>query len=99
MTISVNISKTLLDITGEPRAEVAIFAILKDAVEHRIEKIEAGISSLEEKYGMPFKDFEEKFKASRISDPYGLEAEADFLEWEGLNSRLMKYKSLLSDLS
>ena len=41
MTITTNISKALMDISGEPRPEIAIFELLKDAVEHRIEKIEA----------------------------------------------------------
>lgn len=35
-----------MDITGEPRAEIAILVILKDAVEHRIEKIEVEIKQL-----------------------------------------------------
>lgn len=34
MTIATNISKTLLEITGEPRIEIAILELLKDAIEH-----------------------------------------------------------------
>ena len=40
MQTTTNITKTLLEITGEPRLEVAILDILKDAVEHRIERVE-----------------------------------------------------------
>ncbi len=36
MTIATNITKVLIELTGEPRIELAIL----DAVEHRIEKLE-----------------------------------------------------------
>ena len=99
MTVSVNISKTLMDITGEPRAEIAILEILKDAVEHRIEKIEAEIKRLEEKYQMAFEEFKTMFEKKEIPDSYSYDIEMDYLEWEGLTSRLKKYKNLLSNLS
>jgi hypothetical protein len=98
MTVSLNISKTLMDITGEPRTEIAILEILKDAVEHRIEKIEAELRKLEEKYNMPFDVFKGKFEGGEIPEPYGYDVEMDFLEWEGLISRLNKYKTLLASL-
>ena len=99
MTVSVNISKTLMDITGEPRVEIAILEILKDAVEHRIEKIEAEIKRLEEKYQMAFEEFKTMFEKKEIPDSYSYDVEMDYLEWEGLISRLKKYKNVLSTLS
>lgn len=99
MTVSVNISKTLMDITGEPRTEIAVLEILKDAIEHRIEKIEAELKKFEEKYKMPFDVFKEKFNREEIPEPYSYSVETDYLEWEGLISRLSKYKSLLASLS
>jgi len=98
MTLATNISKTLLELTGEPRAEVAIYELMKDAVEHRIEKIETEMKKLEDKYRMTFKDFMEKFQKEEIPDSYGYNVESDYLEWEGLISRLNKYKSLLNSL-
>jgi len=98
MTLATNISKTLLDITGEPRIEIAILSVLKDAVEHRIEKIEAEMKYLENKYHMPFESFKEKFEAGDIPNSYGYEIETDYLEWEGIVGRLNKYKSLLANL-
>ena len=99
MTVSVNISKALMDITGEPRAEIAVLEILKDAIEHRIEKIEAELTKFEEKYKMPFDVFKEKFNRKEIPEPYSYSVEMDYLEWEGLIIRLSKYKSLLASLS
>ncbi len=94
MTVSVNISKALMDITGEPRAEIAVLEILKDAIEHRIEKIEAELKRFEEKYKMPFDVFKEKFNREEIPEPYSYSVEMDYLEWEGLINRLSKYKKL-----
>ena len=99
MTVSVNISKTLMDITGEPRTEIAILSILKDAIEHRTEKVEAEIKSFEKKYAMTFEDFRDKFQKEEIPESYSYGVESDLLDWEGLVSRLAKYKSLLEPLS
>lgn len=99
MTVSVNISKALLEITGEPRFEPAILEILKDAIEHRMEKIEVGLKRLEEKYHLSFEAFQDKFEKGEIAGSYGYDVETDYLEWEGLVSRLSKYKSLLSSIS
>lgn len=98
MTIATNISKTLLEITGEPRIEIAILELLKDAIEHRIEKINAEIKNLEGKYLMSFKEFKNKFNSGKIPDSYNYSIETDYLEWEGLTNRLSKYNSLLSTL-
>jgi hypothetical protein len=42
-----------------------------------------------------FKEFEQKFQMEKIPNQYGYETEKDYLEWEGLESRLKKYHSLL----
>ena len=94
MTIATNISKTLLEITGEPRIEIAILELLKDAIEHRIEKINAEIKNLEGKYLMSFEEFKNKFNSGKIPDSYSYSVETDYLEWEGLVNRLSKYNSL-----
>ena len=96
MTIATNISKTLLEITGEPRIEIAILELLKDAIEHRIEKINAEIKNLEGKYHSSFEEFKNKFDSGKIPDAYNYSVETDYLEWEGLTNRLSKYNSLLS---
>ena len=95
MTLTTDISRTLLEVTGEPRAEIAIYGLLKDAIEHRIEKIDAGLKKLEDKYHMPFSEFSDRFHKNEIPNAYGYEIESDFLDWEGLNSRMAKYQSLL----
>lgn len=98
MTVAINISKVLMDITGEPRTELAILQIMKDAIEHRIEKIEAEIKKYENKYKMTFDVFKEKFEKSEIPEPYSYNVENDYLEWEGLVNRYTKYNSMLATL-
>ena len=98
MTIATNISKTLMEITGEPRIEIAILELLKDAIEHRIEKINAEIKTLEGKYIMSFDEFKSKFNSGKIPDSYSYGVETDYLEWEGLMNRFSKYNSLISSL-
>jgi hypothetical protein len=98
MAIATNISKTLLEITGEPRIEIAILELLKDAIEHRTEKINAEIKNMESKYRMTFEEFKDKFNNDKIPESYSYSVESDYLEWEGLINRLSKYKSLLANL-
>ncbi|HEC67298.1 MAG TPA: hypothetical protein ENI35_00550 [Candidatus Desulfofervidus auxilii] len=99
MVISTNILKILADITGEPRFDFAIRQILKDAIEHRVERIEREIKQLEKKYEMKFEEFEKKFQKEEISNQYSYEIEKDYLEWEGLVGRLKKYQKLLESLA
>lgn len=94
MTIATNISKTLMEITGEPRIEIAILELVKDAIEHRIEKINAEIKNFEGKYCLSFEEFKNKFNSGKIPDSYSYGVETDYLEWEGLVNRLSKYNSL-----
>ncbi|MBI4687386.1 MAG: hypothetical protein HY756_06355 [Nitrospirae bacterium] len=49
-------------------------------------------------WGIAFNEFKEKFDREEIPEPYSYDIETDYLEWEGLVSRLSKYKSLLNNL-
>ncbi|MBI5193942.1 MAG: hypothetical protein HZA08_10945 [Nitrospirae bacterium] len=95
MSISPNIAKALSDITGQPKVELAIHDIIRDAVEHRLEKIHSEIKRLEEKYLMPFKEFDMKFQSEMIPDQFSYSVEKDYLEWEGLVSRKGKLEEIL----
>jgi hypothetical protein len=43
--------------------------------------------------------FKEKFEKKEVPDSYRYDVETDYLEWEGLMSRLSKYKSSLNSLA
>ncbi len=62
MVLSPSVVKLLLEITGSSDLNVAVKEISKDAVEHRLEKIESEIRKFEEKYGMTFEEFKEAWE-------------------------------------
>jgi hypothetical protein len=98
MTIATNITKVLMELTGEPRIELAILDLVKDAVEHRIEKLEKEIKFFEKKYGMNFEEFKKRFEKNEIQNSYSYDVEMDYLEWEGLVSRVEKYTKMLNEI-
>ncbi|MFQ5456596.1 MAG: hypothetical protein ACE5EA_10430 [Nitrospirota bacterium] len=85
--MEVNLMKVLTDLTGEVKPETALREVLKDAVEHRLEKIDLKIKRFEQKYKFHFEEFDENYRKEEIPDQYSYEVESDYLEWEGLISR------------
>jgi hypothetical protein len=59
--------QALTELTGEPRLNVALLLTLQDAIAHRLTKINADIHKLEEKYGMPFEQFESLGEQGKLS--------------------------------
>lgn len=82
--------KALTELTGEPRFDVALLIALRDAIEHRLEKINVAIQNYERKYDMSFEQFQARGEENNIPDQFSYEVEDDYLEWEGLVSRKEK---------
>jgi len=95
MALSPSVVKLLLEITGSSDLNMAVKEISKDAVEHRLEKIESEIRKFEEKYGMTFEEFKEAWEKGEVENKHSYEVEKDFWEWEGLISRKKKLKEVL----
>ena len=87
VAIPKNALKVLSDLTGEPRADVALWMTLRDTIEHRLEKIVVQRGVFEKKYGMNFEAFKKLWDAGRVPNQYAYEVEKDYLEWEGLITR------------
>lgn len=87
--------RALTELTGEPRFDVALLIALRDAIEHRLEKIDEAIQSYEQKYEMPFEQFQDRGQAGRIPNQFSYEVESDYLEWDGLTSRRKKLETIL----
>lgn len=83
------VAKTLTDLTDEPRPEVALRLVLKDALEYRLGDVQKGVSEFRDKYGMAFSTFKKRWLGGEISERYSYPIEKDFWEWEGLVSRLV----------
>ena len=95
MALSPSVVKFLLEITGSSDLNVAVKEISKDAIEHRLEKIESEIRKFEEKYGMTFEEFKRAWEEGKIKNKHSYEVEKDFWEWEGLMSRKKKLEEVL----
>ena len=93
-TVSKLALRALTELTGEPRFNVALRIALRDAVEHRLEKIDAAIATLEHKYGMPFDEFQARGQVQEIPNQFSYEVESDYLEWDGLTSRKRKLERI-----
>ena len=77
-------AQLLTELTGDPRPETALFIILRDAIAHRLERVEAGLKDYEAKHGMPFDEYRHLWETEDRPEHYSYEAETDYLEWEAL---------------
>jgi hypothetical protein len=72
---------------SEIHLDSALRMVTQDAIVYRLESIAKQLQSLEQKYGMSFEQFDERFQAKELTNPYSYEVEQDYLEWEGLLCR------------
>ena len=79
--------QALRDLTGESRPDVALLLVLRDALAHRLQQLEAELRMFESKYGMSFDAYRQRWEGEDRAEDYGWGAEKDFLEWEALVTR------------
>jgi hypothetical protein len=92
--ISPQLLKILVDVTGEITLDGALRIVTQDAIAHRLERLTQHIRALEQKYGVPFEEFDQQFQAGVIPQQHRYAVEQDYLEWEGLICRQRKLKEL-----
>jgi hypothetical protein len=92
--ISPQLLKVLTDVTGEVKLDNALRIVAQEAVAHRLERIAEQMRALEQKYGISFEQFDERFQAGEIPSQHGYEVEQDYLEWEGLLCRQRRLKEV-----
>jgi hypothetical protein len=92
--ISPQLLKILVDVTGEVTLDGALRIVTQDAIDHRLERLIQQIRTLEQKYEVPFEEFNTRFQAGVIPQQHSYEVEQDYLEWEGLICRQRKLKEL-----
>jgi hypothetical protein len=86
--------RALTELTGEPRFDVALLIALRDAVEHRLGKIDEAVRDYEQEYGMSFEQFQDRGQDEKIPDQFSYEVESDYLAWDGLISRKKKLEDI-----
>jgi hypothetical protein len=87
-------STLLTELTGEPRPEVALLLVVKDAIAYRLEKIAASLKAFEDKYGVSFAEYKHLWEAEDRPEHYTYEAEMDYLEWEALVTRQERLRNV-----
>lgn len=97
--ISPQLLKVLADVTGEVKLDSALRIVARDAIDHRLEQIVEGIRSMEQKYGISFEKFAERFQAGDIPNQHTYEVEQDYLDWEGLICRQRRLRETRDWLS
>jgi hypothetical protein len=100
MTTTLEIDQKLYDALVESFGAEALKGkiddILLSAIENLLEQYTKRILALEEKYGVPFAEFEKMWDEDRVEDKHGREVEGDFMDWEMLE---MEKRDMLSALA
>jgi|Deesub1362A_J573_1020465.scaffolds.fasta_scaffold03965_4 predicted DNA-binding protein YlxM (UPF0122 family) len=91
-------ARVFIDITGQPDLNSALKALSKEAIENRIKKVNEQIKKFEEKYGMKFEEFKDRWERGEICNRFSYEVEKDFWEWEALISRKKKLEEAIKCL-
>jgi hypothetical protein len=86
--------RALIELTGQPQIDVALLMTLRDAVEHRLERIESALRDYEQKHGMTFQQFEAQARTGEMSDRFSYEKEKDYFEWDSLVTRKRKLEEI-----
>lgn len=87
-------ARLLTELTGEPRPEVAMLIVLKDAIAHRLERIASEERLFEERYHSSFSDYKHRWETEDRSEDYSLETESDYLKWEALETRKARLENI-----
>jgi len=99
LTIDPEIYKALQESFGESALREKINEILLSGLESRLEKYNHEILKFEEKYGVPFIEFEKLWDSGKIKDRHSYEVESNFMDWEMLEMEKRDLLKVLSRLS
>jgi len=86
-TLPQKVSQALIELTGEPREDVALLILIRDYARHKLAEVETAIQLYEQKYGMSFDAYKQIWDAEDRDEHYSYAAENDYLEWEALVTR------------
>jgi hypothetical protein len=86
--------RALIELTGQSELDLALLATLRDALEHRLEKIDEALETLEGEYGMSFAKFEAQGRAQKLLGQFSYEVERDYFEWDSLVTRKRKLQEI-----
>ncbi len=76
------LQQLFIELTQEPRFDLALYLAARDLLRLRIEQVRAQKRSFEERYGMSFEDFRQAWESGKLADRHSYEVERDYWEWE-----------------
>lgn len=96
LTLPKKTSQLLTTLTGAARADAALALIMRDYAHYKLAEIETALQAFEQKYGMSFAVYRQRWETQETDADYTYEAEQDYLEWEGLITRKMRLEESLA---
>ena len=87
MVLPRQISQALVELTGEPREDMALVLLVRDYARHKLAEVDAALKQYEQKYGMSFEAYKQIWDSEDREEHYTYDAERDYLEWEALVTR------------
>jgi len=96
LVLPIGTARALRDVTGEPRPDVALLLVLRDAVAYRLGQIEADLHAFEAKYGIIFDEYRQRWESEDRDEDYRWETERDYLAWEALVTQKNRLENVYS---
>ncbi len=95
VALSPRVGALLTQVTGTPDLETALWKVLSEYIDLKVEFLKKRIQAFESKWGMTFEEFAERCEEGTLDqDAYAYEVERDFWEWEAAETLLQHYQTL-----
>jgi hypothetical protein len=95
LTISPRAGNLLTQVAETADLETALWKVLSDYIDLKIQALRDEISQFESRWNMSFSEFSEKFgEGSLPVDSYTYEVESEFWNWEKAETLLQHYEAL-----
>ena len=93
LSVSPRIGVLLSQVAETPDLETALWEILADYIDLKMEFLKQRIQKFESKWKMTFEEFSERGQNGKLGqDAYTYEVESDFWEWEQAETLLQHYR-------
>jgi hypothetical protein len=97
--ISKPIYRVLVDLTQQPRVEVALPLAIKDLVQMKLAEANARLAAFEKQYDMDFAAFQRAWREDRIPNRNAYEVESTYWEWEAAFTDRQRLLEMLESLA
>ena len=97
VAVSPRVGALLAEVTELPDLEAALWKVLSEYMELKMDQIRREIRAYEAKWEMSFDEFAERCEAGTLdADPYAYGVESDYWGWEAAETLRQHYERLQS---